>query len=334
MLNQGITSARLSVALTAWLVLMTAGPLMGQLTDHETQEAKDIISHDFEFFGRKSPLTLGSAFNALATFSPLDNPAGLAYTSDNHISFDLATTGAGTGHHLTFAAPNFALSSGDQRHDPIGEPSRMKSYFRLAYGLGFGSSGQSDGLSFALGTAINRKVDSVTIVTSAFFDSVQQNQVIGAQALTAEVGGIINLGRHRISIHVHDIVISGDKVYTARLVVGYSTVTIFGTRVAFQGMPGAGYGESGETALGFRLGVGQSFFDSRLDTRMQLNSFFDKGGEATMQNITGGIGYRLAPKKFSGLAAAIFDTEFSYTLSVLALPNINGAHLIGLIKYF
>ena len=321
------TFTRFLVAAVAWLLTLAAEPVLGQLTD------KELISRDFEYFGRKSTFTLGSAFNTLAIFSPFDNPAGLAFTTDNHISFDLATTVTGSGHHITLAAPNFAISSGNQTHDSAGDEYREKSFFRLAYGLGFGSGGPSEGLSFAVGAALTRKVDSVFAITS-FTDTTQLGQGVRAQALMLEAGAIVNLGTHRISLYIHDIILNGDDVYVPRFVIGYRMVTSFGTRVAVNALPGAGYGESGQTALGFQLGVGQSFFDSRLDTRIQLSSFFSSEGEATMQNITGGIGYRLAPRRSSRLAAIILDTEFSYTLSFLALPNINGGHLFGLVKHF
>ncbi|MCH8327660.1 MAG: hypothetical protein IID15_03945 [Candidatus Marinimicrobia bacterium] len=336
MTTANINSTRFLITALAWLLTSAANPVLGQ------QSAKDLVSSDFEYFGRKSTFTLGSAFNTLALFSPFDNPAGLAFTTDNHIAFDLATTGTGVGHHITLAAPNFAISSGSQTHKTFGDEYREKSFFRLAYGLGFGSSGPSDGFSFAVGAALTRKVDSVFAISS---DTTQQNQGIRVQALMMETGAIVNIGAHRISVYVQDITLNGDDVYVPRFVVGYGMVTTFGTRIAVNALPGAGYvgkipiaGDSSSTgtvtALGLQFGVGQSFFDSRLDTRIQLSSFFSSSGEATMQNITGGIGYRLAPRRSSRLAAIIFDTEFSYTLSFLALPNINGAHLFGLVKYF
>ncbi|MCH7574313.1 MAG: hypothetical protein IIA59_04220 [Candidatus Marinimicrobia bacterium] len=332
-----IKSTRILIAV-AWMLILAPKPVIGQST-------KDLISRDFEYFGRKSTFTLGSAFNTLAIFSPFDNPAGLAFTTDNHISFDLATTVTGSGHHITLAAPNFAISSGNQTHDTADDEYREKSFFRLAYGLGFGSGGPSEGLSFAVGAALNRKVDSVFVFDSSA-DTTQSGQGIRVQALMLEAGAIVNLGAHRISVYMHDIFLSGDSadVYVPRFVIGYSTVTNFGTRVAVNILPGAGYVgkniiENGDTTaaittFGFQLGVGQSFFDSRLDTRIQLSSFFSDSGKATMQNITGGIGYRLAPRRSSRLAAIILDTEFSYTLSFLALPNSIGGHLFGLVKHF
>ena len=46
------------------------------------------------------------------------------------------------------------------------------------------------------------------------------------------------------------------------------------------------------------------------------------------------MGYRLKPTNVSGVLAALLDTEFSYTLSFLALPNIIGTHMFALVKYF
>ena len=44
---------------------------------------------DYKTFGRKAPMTLGSTFSTLGHFTPLENPADLAFVTDNRIAFGL-----------------------------------------------------------------------------------------------------------------------------------------------------------------------------------------------------------------------------------------------------
>ena len=130
-----------------------------------------------------------------------------------------------------------------------------------------------------------------------------------------------------------DVHLAGDDRYPTRFVLSYRTVTSFGLRLAIQGLPGTGYGVV-PAAFGLRLGLAQSFLNGRLDSRLQLGSFYDTHLVATMQSLTAGVGYRLKPSKVGGAMSSLLDTEFSYTLSFLYKPNIIGTHMFAIAKYF
>jgi hypothetical protein len=83
--------------------------------------------------------------------------------------------------------------------------------------------------------------------------------------------------------------------------------------------------------LGLNIAAEQSLFNHRLVSRVQLTSFFD-GSNATMQNVSGGIGYR--PRFKNNKLLFLEDLEISYSLSFLSLPVNIGIHLVVITKYF
>ncbi len=279
----------------------------------------DVTGDDYTIFGGKVPMTLGSSFSALGWFSPYENPADLAFVMDNSIAFNLSASDRGLGHHISFTGPNFSLSSAFQESQTEKKNTHTKKLLRFSFGFALGDPASVESWALALGLAINRKSDAV----EAFLDS--------AEALAANLGGVFKIGRSKIELNILDIKLSGDDEYKIRFVLGYRTVTRFGLRLALQGMPGTGYNQSD---FGLKIGLAQSLFNARLDSRLQVESFFSGEGDATMQCITGGVGYRLKPKNVRGALASLLDTEFSYTLSFLAVPNVIGTHMFALVKYF
>ena len=290
--------------------------------------------NDYEFFGRKVPMTLGSSFGTLGSFTPYENPAELAFVNDNRIAIDRSISPRGAGIHVSLSAPNFSISGAVQDSKNDTNFVHTKNLLLFSFGFAIGDPSAASSRAIALGLALNPKSDLLAVNDVFFGDTLMNGGMDSVKALALVLGGIIKLGNSRISIAIHDLVLAGDKEYPVRIVLGYQTITRFGLRLAFQGMPGTGYGPSSNSTLGLKLGLAQSFFNGRLDSRVQLESFFDDSGEATMQSITGGVGYRMKPRRLAGGLAALLDTEFSYTLSFLAVPNVIGTHMFGLVKYF
>ncbi|MCH7528163.1 MAG: hypothetical protein IH972_01280 [Candidatus Marinimicrobia bacterium] len=288
---------------------------------------------DYTIFGRKAPMTLGSSFSALGSFSPYENPADLAFVMDNSVAFNLSASDRGLGHHISFTGPNFSLSSAFQEGQNKDGYTHTKKLLRFSFGFALGDPASAESWALALGLAINRKSDAVEPFLGTDSADALGANFIGdsVEALTASLGAVFKIGRSKIELNILDLKLSGDDGYELRFVLGYRTVTRFGLRLAFQGMPGTGYNQSD---FGLKIGLAQSLFNARLDSRLQLVSFFSEEGEATMQNITAGVGYRLKPKDVRGALASLLDTEFSYTLSFLAVPNVIGTHMLALVKYF
>ena len=228
---------------------------------------------DYTIFGRKTSMTLGSSFSSLGGFSPYENPADLAFVMDNSIAFNVSASDRGLGHHISFTGPNFSLSSAFQEGQNKQGNTHTKKLLRFSFGFALGDPASVKGWALALGLAINRKSDAVEglLVT----DTVE--------VLTASLGAVFKIGQSKIELNILDLKLSGDDGYELRFVLGYRTVTRFGLRLAFQGMPGAGYNHSN---FGFKIGLAQSLFNARLDSRLQMESFFNGKGDATMQSIT------------------------------------------------
>ncbi len=309
--------------------------LFGAVGGCQTLLGQDNLSYnDYKIFGRKAPMTLGSSFSALGHFSPLENPADLAFVTDNRIAFGFSASGQGVGNYLNFVAPNFSISGAAQGCQNDSGQTHTKKLLQFSFGFAIGDPAPPEGWALALGLVLNPKSDGMETL---FLPDTDLVAIAGdtTQALAANVGAVFKLGRSKIELNILDIELFSDSTrYPIRFVLGFRTVTRFGMRLAVQGMPGTGYGTSDESLLGLKIGLAQSFFNARLDTRLQLVSFFDNSGQATMQNITGGVGYRLKPTGVSGVLAALLDMEFSYTLSFLAVPNIIGTHMLAVVKYF
>ncbi len=290
---------------------------------------------DYKTFGRKAPMTLGSTFSTLGHFTPLENPADLAFVTDNRIAFGLLASGQGIGNYLNFVAPNFSISGAAQDCRNDSGQTHEKKLLQFSFGFAIGDAASPEGWALALGLALNPKSDGIETLFHTDTNDVVVYDCDGdtARALAANIGAVFKLGRSKIELNILDILPS-DTTYPRRYILGFRTVTRFGMRLAVQGMPGTGYGPSDESFLGLKMGLAQSFFNARLDTRLQLVSFFNSSMQATMQSITGGVGFRLKPTNASGVLAALLDTEFSYTLSFLAVPNIIGTHMLAVVKYF
>lgn len=314
--------------------------LLGAVGGCQSLFGQDNLSYnDYKIFGRKAPMTLGSTFSTLGHFSPLENPADLAFVTDNRIAFGFLASGQGVGNYgvgnyLNFVAPNFSISGAAQECLNDSGQTHEKKILQFSFGFAIGDPAPPESWALALGLVINPKSDGIETL---FLPDTDLVAIAGdtTQALAANIGGVFKIGRSKIELNILDIELFSDSTrYPIRFVLGFRTVTRFGMRLAVQGMPGTGYGTSDESVLGLKMGLAQSFFNARLDTRLQLVSFFDNSGQATMQNITGGVGYRLKPTGVSGVLAALLDMEFSYTLSFLAVPNIIGTHMFALVKYF
>ena len=245
---------------------------------------------DYKTFGRKAPMTLGSSFSALGHFSPLENPADLAFVTDNRIAFGFSASGQGVGNYLNFVAPNFSISGAAQNCLNDSGYTHEKKLLQFSFGFAIGDPAPPESWALALGLVLNPKSDGMETL---FLPDTDLVAIAGdtTQALAANVGAVFKLGRSKIELNILDIELFSDSTrYPIRFVLGFRTVTRFGMRLAVQGMPGTGYGTSDESLLGLKIGLAQSFFNARLDTRLQLVSFFDNSGQATMQNITGGVG--------------------------------------------
>ncbi len=285
----------------------------------------DMIYEDYLIFGRKSPITLGSSFSALARYNPFENPADLAFVSENKIVFDVSSSSRGSGAHISFSAPNFGLSSATQSVLNANGILHTKKLLRYSYGIALGDVTSPISRAISLGISLDRSLDMLG--SELIIDS--------AQVLTAVLGGVFKFGPSRLGITVMHIPLHGDFGSSrTRFVLAYQTVTSFGLRLGIQGLPGTGYGKEDPAAFGLRFGLAQSFLNGRLDSRLQLGSFYDSNLEAKMQNLTAGVGYRLNPNRRGGAMAFLLDTEFSYTLSFLYIPKIIGTHMLAIAKYF
>ncbi|MBA7645960.1 hypothetical protein ES703_53720 [subsurface metagenome] len=315
--------------------------LLGAMGGYQTASGQNVKYNvsldDYKTFGRKAPMTLGSSFSTLGHFSPLENPADLAFVTDNRIAFGFSAGGQGVGNYLNFIAPNFSISGAAQDCENDSGYTHTKKLLQFSFGFAIGDPAPPEGWALAFGLALNPKSDAVETLFRYDTAQVAIATIVGdtTRALAANIGGVFKIGRSKIELNILDIELFSDSTkYPIRFVLGFRTVTRFGLRLAVQGMPGKGYGASKESILGLKMGLAQSFFNGRLDSRVQLVSFFDGDMNATMQSITGGVGYRLKPKKVRGVIAALLDTEFSYTMSFLAVPNIIGTHMFAIVKYF
>lgn len=288
---------------------------------------QNFLADDYKIFGRKEPFSLGSLFGALGTGSILVNPANVAFVSDNRISFGAGGSGIGDGAFLSWMAPNLSISSSEQkveRSDLFGG-NHEKQLLHFSFGLtasdlGYGSEKRDIGI----GIAIKRRADRLV--------NFNDDKAAGGNSLSVDFGLLYKWHRLVLEMVLVDINRPGlsdsDAYYGRGLLLGGRLTTPTGLTIALQGIAGNAYADSD---FGLRFGAEQSFMDNRLVSRLQLTSFYS-GSEATMQNISASIGYRLNPK--NRLATLLKDLEFSYALSFLALPQNVGTHLVAVTKYF
>jgi hypothetical protein len=304
-------------------ILMVGTNLLFALT---TFAQTDFISEDYKNFGRKIPVTTGSAFSALGTSTIFVNPANLAFVADNQINYGGNVSDQGGGMFIAWTAPNLSISSADQKltlNDATGQEHK-KQLLNFCFALSTEDIGYSgDNFAIAAGFAIKRQADWL-------YDA--NSQRIGGDAISIDVGFLFKWNLFAFELTALDINSPqlGDSgiQYGRGFIVGGRYTTPAGFMIALQGIGGDTYAGSD---LGLNIAAEQSFFNHRLVSRVQLTSFFD-GSNATMQNVSGGIGYR--PRFKNNKLMFLEDLEFSYSLSFLALPVNIGTHLVVITKYF
>jgi hypothetical protein len=284
-----------------------------------------IIDSDYLIFGRKEPASLGSVFSALGNEPVFLNPAGVALVTDNRVTIGGNASDLGTGYMISWTAPNLSISSA--MHSSILKDSSFDEYKKELLKFSFGLSNEDIGYRFghtvmALGISVKRMADRLTSSQQANF---------GGDAIGIDLG--FHLSWQSLSFELAAINVNTPKL--GETGISYAPVYSICTRyrsssgfvIAFQGLNSSTYAGSD---FGINVAAEQTFLEHRLISRLQLTSFFN-GTEATMQNISGNVGYR--PEVPSELYY-LQDIELSYTLSFLAMPRNVGIHMIVITKYF
>ncbi|MFQ5752295.1 MAG: hypothetical protein ACE5HI_09885 [bacterium] len=287
----------------------------------------DFLSQDYQIFGRKEPISLGSVFSALGSSTILVNPANVAFVSDNRINFGQGRSGIGNGTFISWMAPNLSISSSTQkveRRDRLGlEHEKQLLHFSFGIStkdLGYASKNSVIGIGLAIKRQADRLLDGVGEKTA------------GGNCVSIDLGLLFKwkqLALEMVLVDINSPKLSDSELFYGRgIILGGRFTTPSGLTIALQGTGGNSYAGSD---FGLSLAAEQTFLDHRLISRLQLTSFF-AGFEATVQNISASIGYRLNPNNH--LITFLKDLEFSYALSFLALPNNVGTHMVVITKYF
>ena len=284
-----------------------------------------IIDSDYLIFGRKEPASLGSVFSALGNEPVFLNPAGVALVTDNRITLAGNASDLGTGYMLSWTAPNLSISSA--MHSSTLEDPDYSEYKKELLKFSFGLSNEDIGYRFskmvlAFGISVKRMADRL---------SAGQQKTFGGDAIGVDLG--FHLSWQSLSFELAAINVNTPNLGDTGLSYApvYSICTRYrspsGFVIAFQGLNSSTYAGSD---FGINVAAEQTFLQHRLTSRLQLTSFFN-GTEATMQNISGNIGYRpeVPPELYF-----LQDFEINYTLSFLAMPKNVGIHMIALTKYF
>jgi len=285
----------------------------------------DIIYTDYMLFGRREPASLGSVYSALSNEPIFFNPASVAQVTDNRITIGGSVSDLGNSYMLSWTAPNLSISSATHRSDT--KDSTYQEYRKELLKFSFAFSNEDLGFQLKnifLGCGIAAKW-----MSDRLFDV--NNNESGGNALSIDLG--LHLTWHYLSLELTALNINQPKIGDTDL--NYARAYSFcaryrassGFMIAVQGINSSSYAGSD---FGINIAAQQGFFNQRLISRVQLTSFF-KGSEATMQNISGNVGYR--PVMPSDLVF-LQDVEISYTLSFLSMPQTIGTHLIVLTKYF
>ena len=285
---------------------------------------------DYTYFGRKEPISIGSAFSALGSGMIPVNPADIAFRTDNRISMGMTSAfldyNGGFDYNASWMAPNFALSSAQQYSviDPEQDKRFEKRLMQFTFGLStldLGLTGTA--FSAALGVNLKRQLDYL---------QWNNRRQLGGSAFAVDVGLLLRWKWLLLEWAVQDV----NRPQIGDLKYNYERGYIMGLRyqndkgliVAVQGIWGPRYEEMD---FGLHVAAEQSFFERRLIARVQLTSYFN-GPEAVMQNIAAGLGTRLSSK--GRLWPFLKDLELAYSLSFLALPRNVGTHMLVLTKYF
>ena len=299
-----------------FISLLFAGVCIGQ---------DDIINTDYMIFGRKEPASLGSVFSALGNDPIFINPARVAIVTDNRITIGGNASDLGSGYMLSWTAPNMSISNAlhvSDLQDTIYQEYK-KELLKFSLGISNQDFDYSMGnILMGFGMAVKRIADSVTDMNGRNF---------GGDALGVDLG--IHIFWQYLSVELTAININEpqmretDQSYARTFSICTRYHSPSGFIIAIQGLNSSTYAGSD---FGLNLAAQQYFLDNRLISRVQLTSFFS-GTEATMQNISGGVGYRPeVPRDLYMLQ----DFEISYSLSFLAMPKTVGTHMLVLTKYF
>ncbi len=287
----------------------------------------EFLSEDYQIFGRKEPISLGSLFSTLAAGNIFVNPANIAFVTDNRINFGRGVSGVGNGMFISWSAPNLSISSSTQKVRQFAglDGNHEKQLLHFNFGIStqdLGYEGKNG--SLGIGVAVKRQADRLF--------NLNNQKIAGGNSVSVDLGLLLKWKRLALEAVMLDVntpkLSDSDVSYGRGFIVGGRFTTRTGLTIALQGIGGNAYAGSD---FGMSFGAQQTFMENRLISRLQLTSFFT-GLEATMQNISASIGYRLNPKK--GTRTFLKDVELSYALSFLALPQNVGTHLVVLTKYF
>ncbi len=286
---------------------------------------EDIVYTDYMIFGRKEPASLGSIFSSLGNEPVFLSPASVAMVTDNRITLGGSISDLGNSYIMSWTCPNLSISSA--LHLAGLSDSSYKEYRKELLKFSFGISNEDLGFRlknsrFALGLAVKRLSDRLI---------ASENPEFGGDAISIDLG--VNIYWKFLAFEIAILNMNAPAIGNTKL--AYARAVSFTTRyhtpsgfvIALQGINSATYAGSD---LGINLAAQQSFLDQRLISRIQLTSFF-YGAEATMQNISGSVGYRPVVSKE---LLFLQDTEFSYALSFLAMPQNVGTHMVVITKYF
>lgn len=288
------------------------------------QAQQSFIGKDYELFGRKDIASPGSVFSSLGGGAIIYNPAAVALVTDNRISSGMATSDIGQAYHLAWMGPNFSVASARQTGKSNAGGKHEKEILEFCFGVSDKDLGRSMGenRSFAFGVAINRRGDH--------FDSTAGGNA-GGSAISSDIGMLLRIDRFDLEAIIQNVTspsLSGSAFkYSRGITVGGRFRTSAGLMLALQFQSG----DYGGSDFGLHVGAEQSFYEGRLVSRIQLTSFF-KASRAVVQNLSGGLAYRLNPS--TNNAAFLKDLEFGYAMSFLALPRVVGTHMLSVAKYF
>jgi hypothetical protein len=285
------------------------------------------LQDDLKYYGRKQPLSLGSAFGALGTSPILVNPGNVAWMTDNRISAGVMASGSGYGYYISWLAPNFSISNARQINylEAAWTDQFRKDLLQFNFGISNNDLGlQNEDVSFAAGMNFNHLSDRL--------DNELDSEIISGEANTIDVGILVKwqvLILEMTLLNMNEPSTGGaDSAYQRGWIIGGRYENQQGLKISLQGMTGAYFAG---TDFGLNLGAEQSFLERRLVSRFQLTYFYD-GASAVMQNLSGSLGYRFSSK--GRLILPLKDLEMNYTLSFLAMPKTIGTHMLVLTKYF
>ena len=302
-------------------------PFISLLITTSTFAQEGFLSEAYQIFGRKEPISLGSLFSPLGAGNIFVNPANIAFVTDNRINFGRGESGVGNGMFISWSAPNLSISSSTQKVRQFAGPgvNHEKQLLHFNFGISTQDLGyEGKNSSLGIGVAVKRQADQLF--------NLNNQKIAGGNSVSVDLGLLFKwkqLALEAILLDVNTPKLSDSDVsYGRGFIVGGRFTTRTGLTIALQGIGGNAYAGSD---FGMSFGAQQTFMENRLISRLQLTSFFT-GLEATMQNISASIGYRLNPKK--GTRTFLKDVEFSYALSFLALPQNVGTHMLVITKYF